>query len=298
MPGEELAELSAALEAAVARAGASTVLIDARRRYGASGIVWGPGILITAAHVIEHSERIAVRFADGRSQRAELAGMDAGADVAVLRVEADSLTVPSFAAPPDVGALALTLGRPSADGISASLGIVSAVGGPWRTRLGVPVSGYLRTDARMLPGFSGGPLVSARGEVFGMNTSLLARDGGFTIPHAALQPLVESLLAHGRVRRAFLGVATQPIAIAQAGAPAGIAQEHGLLVTSVDTGGPAARAGLLLGDVLLALGDTELEDTDELLGSLGAERIEVELPLRVLRAGTLRDLRITPGERD
>lgn len=297
MPGETLGDLSAALEAAVARAAESTVLVDARRRFGASGIVWEPDLVVTAAHVIERGNDILVTYPDGSSQPAELAGADAGIDVAVLRVVAGGGTVPQFVEAPGVGALALTVGRPSAQGVSASLGIVSAIAGQWRTQTGALVEGYLRSDAQMLPGFSGGPLVSTRGAVFGMNTSFLSRDGGLTIPHAALRSVVKSLLAHGRLRRAFLGVATQPVPLSQAGAPPMGSQDRGLLVTAVEGDGPAALAGLILGDVLLALGGEPLEDTDQLLGALGPERIGAELSIRVLRAGAVLDLRITPRER-
>ena len=186
MPGETLGDLSAALEAAVARAAESTVLVDARRRFGASGIVWEPDLVVTAAHVIERSSDIRVAYPGGSSQPAELAGADAGIDVAVLQVAAGGGTVPQFVEAPEVGTLALTMGRPSAQGVSASLGIVSAIAGQWRTRTGALVEGYPRSDAQMLSGFSGGPLVSTRGAVLEMNTSFLSRDGGLTIPHANL----------------------------------------------------------------------------------------------------------------
>lgn len=298
MPQNTLTELSDALEAAVARAAESTVCVEARRRHGASGIVWGPDAVVTAAHVIEESDDVQVHLPDGTRVAGELVGSDAGTDVAVLRVDVRDTPRPEFVDAPALGALALTVGRASADSLGASLGIISAVGGRWRTRTGASVDGYLRTDARMLPGFSGGPLVGASGGVFGMNTSLLARDGGFTIPAAALAPIVDSLREHGRLRRAFLGVATQPIRLAQAGAPADLTQERGLLITGVDPDGAAATGGALLGDVILALDEATVEETSDLLNALGPDRIGADVILRVLRAGAVHELRVVPGERD
>ena len=298
MPQDTLTDLSDALEATVARAAESTVCVQARRRHGASGIVWGPDAVVTAAHVIEHTDDVQVHLPDGTRAAGELVGLDAGTDVAVLRVDVRGAPRPQFIHAPALGALAVTVGRASADTVGASLGIISSVGGRWRTRMGAAVDGYLCTDARMLPGFSGGPLVGASGGVFGMNTSLLARDGGFTIPAAALAPIVDSLLAHGRLRRAFLGVATQPIRLAQAGAPADLTQERGLLITGVDPDGAAATGRALLGDVILALDEDTVEETSDLLNALGPDRIGANGTLRVLRASAVHALRIVPGERD
>ena len=298
MAAETLTELSDALARAVARAAESTVCVAARRRHGASGIVWGPDTVVTAAHVIEHTDDVQVHLPNGGQLAGELAGIDAGTDVAVLRVDVGGAPPPDFLETPALGALALTVGRASADDLGASLGIISGVGGRWRTRTGAAVGAYLRTDARMLPGFSGGPLVGASGGAFGMNTSLLARDGGFTIPADALAPIVDSLLEHGRMRRAFLGVATQPIRLEQAGAPSDVTQRHGLLVTGVDSDGAAAQGGVLLGDVILALDADSVEETSDLLNALGPDRIGAAVPLRVLRARAVHELDVTPGERD
>ncbi len=297
-PEEGLIGLSDALEAAVAQAAESIVCVEARRRHGASGIVWGPDAVVTAAHVIEHTDDVQVYLPDGTQVGGELVGLDAGTDVAVLRADVQGAPRPEFIDAPGLGALALTVGRASAESLGASLGIISGVGGRWRTRMGASVGAYLRTDARMLPGFSGGPLVGASGGVFGMNTSLLARDGGFTIPAAALTPIVDSLLEHGRLRRAFLGVATQPIRLAQAGAPADLTQERGLLITGVDPDGAAAAGGALLGDVILGLGEDNVEETSDLLNTLGPERIGADVSLRVLRAGAVHALKVVPGERE
>jgi S1-C subfamily serine protease len=298
MPDTALVDLSHSLEAAITRAAASTVLVSARQRIGASGIVGAPDTIVTAAHVLQDAESITIGFPDGSQEEAELVGADPGTDVAVLRVPGGAAVVAPRADMPGVGALALTLGRPRLGPPQASLGIISAVGGPWRSRTGYTVMSYLQTDAQMLPGFSGGPLVGGDGATFGMTTSALARDGGTAIPWTALDPIVNAFLSHGRLRRAFLGVATQPIALARAGAPDSISQERGLLVTACDADGPAAAAGVFLGDVLLTFAEAPLQDTDDLLAALGADRIGEAHVLEVLRAGALQRLDVTPTERD
>ena len=198
-----------------------------------------------------------------------------------------------------MGALTLSIGRPRGE-VAASLGLLSARGGAWRTRTGPSIDGFLRTDAIMFPGFSGGPLVDTEGALLGLNTSLYARGGGFAIPTQALSPIVDSLLTHGRLRRAFLGIASQPTALHAAQAEHA-EQEGGLLVVGLDPDGPAQAAGLLVGDIIIRLGDREAEslirETADLLDALGADRIGVETGLEILRAGERHSLRVTPVER-
>lgn len=294
-----LAELSDQLAAAVERAARSTVLVSARRRIPASGIVWDATTVLTADHVIEQEEAISILLPDGSSHDATVVGRDPGSDLAILRVGAGTLE-PAERAPDDsyhVGSLALAVGRPSEEGPMASFGIVSAISGPWRTRRGHRIANYLRSDTTFFPGFSGGPLVDAAGRVIGVNSSRLGRGAGLTIPLAAAAPIINDLLERGRVRRAYLGVSSQVVPLPSALAGQLNGQQSGLLVVMVEQGSPADAAGLLVGDILARAGDTVLTDTESLQLQLTPERVGAAFPLTVLRGGTPREITITPADR-
>lgn len=294
-----LSELSAALVDAVEQAAASTVLVSARRRFPASGIAWSAdGVIVTADHVLERDDRVEVVLPSGERLAATIAGRDPGSDVTALRVAA-ALT-PAQVAPGGearVGSMVLALGRPTTDGPMASFGVISAIGGPWRTFRGTEVEGYIRPDTTFYPGFSGGPLIDVNGRLLGMNSSRLGRGSGLTIPSAALSRIVADLLAAGRVRRAYLGISSQVVRLPATVASALEGRETGLLIVSVEPGSPAEAAGLLVGDTLVALASTALTDTDDLQAALGAGRIGQPTPVTVVRAGEVRDLSVTPGER-
>ena len=231
-----LTALSEAMAEAVAKAGAATVLVNARRRFPASGIAYAADLILTADHVVERDDDITVVLPDGSELKATVAGRDPGSDLAVLRLER-AAAVAAEPAPQDprVGQLTLSLGRPTQEGIQASLGIVSAIGGPVRTGRGGLLDRYLRTDATPYPGFSGGPLVDAAGRVIGVNTSGLARGASLAIPVGLAWQIAETLTKHGRVRRGFLGVRSQPVTIPTAQQKA-LAREQssGLLLVAVE----------------------------------------------------------------
>ena len=296
-----LTELSDALAAAVERAGAATVRVNARRRLAASGVVWSPdGVVLTSDHVIEREEEIKVGLPGGREVPARLAGRDPGSDLAVLRVSGADLTPAERALENSakVGHIVLALGRPTAEGLMASMGVVSTLGGPWRSFRGGQVEGYLRSDVTFYPGFSGGPLVDAAGRVVGINSSRLGRGAGLTIPAAAAQKIVDALLRQGRIRRGYLGIGSQPVRLPPAlAAKLGGGQETGLLVVTVEPGSPAERAGLLIGDILVGMAGAPVRDTDDLQALLGSDRVGQAAPLIVLRGGDRRELTVTVGER-
>jgi S1-C subfamily serine protease len=300
---DSLAALSDGLADAVARGARSTVLVDGRSRLPASGVVWsadGAGAaIVTADHVLERDDEISVGLPDGSEVAATIAGRDPGSDLAVLRVAASGLEAAEQA--PEggtrVGHLVLALGRPTAGGPQASLGVVSAIGGAWRTFRGGRVDGYLRPDVTFYPGFSGGPLVDARGRVAGINSSRLRRGAGLTIPSAAVAGIAGTLLEQGRIRRGYLGVASQPARLPEALAAQLDGQDTGLLIVSVEGGSPADAAGLLIGDILVRIDGARLEDHAELQAALGADRVGRATPLTVLRGGEARELSVTVGER-
>ncbi|HET8627622.1 MAG TPA: trypsin-like peptidase domain-containing protein [Thermomicrobiales bacterium] len=303
-PAGALAQLSAGLADAVERAGAAVVRVEARRGHGATGIVWSrEGQIVAADHTIEREDDITVGFADGRTLAAKLVARDPGTDLALLTVEtADqagehAYTPLARASDADVriGHLVLALGRPGAD-VMASLGIVSAVGGPWRTGRGGRIERYVRTDATLYTGFSGGPLVDAAGRLVAINSWTLSQGAGFAIPVGTVERVVQALTTGG-VKRPYLGVGAQAVAL-----PGGVkaqvgGQETGLILLTVEPNGPGAKSGLLIGDVLVAFNGQALRSTEDLLAQLQAAGAGQAATAKLVRGGELRDLPVTVGER-
>ena len=177
----------------------------------------------------------------------------------------------------------------------ATLGVISALGGSWRTPAGGEIDRYLQTDVVMYPGFSGGPLVGSTGQFIGLNTSALLRGVSLTVPATTLKSVVETLLAHGRVRRGYLGVGAQPVRLP--GALAGQAgQETGLLLVSVESGSPAEKGGLLLGDTIITFDGQPVRHLDDLLSLLSGDRVGKAVPVRILRGGQIQQQTVTVGE--
>lgn len=294
-----LVALSEAMAEVVRRAGAATVMVDARRRMPASGIAYAPDLVLTAEHVVERDEDITVNLPDGTALVARVAGRDAGRDLALLRLETTALTAAEIGTETaQVGQLALALGRPSRDGIQTSLGVVSAIGGPARTGRGGLLESYIRTDTIPYPGFSGGPLVDAAGRVVGLNTSGLSRGAALTIPVSLAWQVAAALAEHGHIRRGYLGVRSQPVAITPAQQQAlGRSQESGLLLVWIEEAGPAAQGGLLVGDILVALGGEAVADHDELLARLVGSGVGQPVAVQALRGGQPVTLQVVVGER-
>ena len=294
--GDAAFELSQQLAAAVEHAAARVVGVLGRRRGPSSGVVWDDGLVVTAHHVLEWDEGIEVTLADGATAGATLVGRDPTTDVALLRVAAAGLAPAHWAdAPPRVGHLALGLSR--ARGLRAGQGIVTAVGGPWRTAAGGLIDRLVETDVGPYPGFSGGLLIDTAGAGLGLNTAGLLRGAGVAVPPATLQRVVAALLEHGQVRRGFLGVGTMPVRL-EAAASAAAGQAGGLMITSVQPGGPAEQAGVLLGDVLLAFDGHATTSPRDLVARLDHDRVGHPATLRFLRAGQPLELDVTVGSRD
>ncbi len=293
-----LEELSTGLADAVERVGASTVTVNARPRIPASGIAWAPGLVVTADHVVEQDEEITIGLPDGREVKATLAGRDPGSDLAALRVEAELEPAERAAeGSARVGHLVLAVGRPSKSDLQTSIGVVSAVGGAWRSRSGAEVEGYLRSDTTFFPGFSGGPLADVEGRVLGINTSRFRPGSGITIPVVAAARIVDALVSQGRIRRAYFGVGTQPVRLPEALVESAGGQATGLLVVSVADDSPAARAGIFVGDILVALENTALTSTEAFQGALTPERVESSVRVTVLRGGERREVAATLAAR-
>lgn len=287
-------QYSDSLAAAVEKAAQATVSVDARGRLPASGIVWSAdGEILTADHVVQRDENIQVTLADGRTLAAGVVGRDPGSDLALLKVEASGLPLPEFAVTVKVGHLVFAVGRPQ--GVQATLGSVVALGGPVRGRQR-SFEAYIQSDVTMYPGFSGGPLVDASGRVAGLNSSALARGASLAIPVAVLRSVAEALRRDGRVKRGFLGVSTQPVALAE-GVAAQLGQATGLMVINAEKDSPAAAGGLMQGDVIVALGARTVADIEDLQVALGPETVNQDVTVKVVRGGEVRELKVTVGVR-
>jgi S1-C subfamily serine protease len=293
-------EFSDSLADAVALAGQSIVQVSARRRVGATGLIWSAdGLIVTADHVIQRVEEIEIGLPDGRDIAARLIGRDPGTDIAVLKVDAGGLTpaVPS-ATESKVGHLVLALGRPFGGSPMATMGIVSAAGGAWRTWRGGRIEGVVRSDVTLYPGFSGGPLIDGSGRVIGMNSSALARGLAVTVPHAVLRRVAQALTSQGKVRHGYLGIAAQPVGLPDSlRQRAGLTVETGLLLVGVEPGSPADRAGLLLGDILVAFAGGSTGGLEALNDRLGPDSVGTQQVAKIVRGGEVMDITVTVGER-
>ena len=294
-----LMELSDALADAAELAGKSTVLVDARRRMPASGIVFAPDLILTADHVIEKEEDIPVVLAEGTELSAQVAGRDAGSDLAVLKLERAAGTVAEMTkSPARLGQLALALARPSREGIEASLATVSAIGGPVRTGRGGMLERYIRTDGISYPGFSGGPLIAADATVLGLNTSGLSNGPAITIPADIAWNIGETLARHGRIKRGYLGIRSQTVDLSNAVQDVlKRKQETGLLVMSVEKNSPAAKGGLIVGDILVAVAGQPVLHHDELFARLNGDVAGKSTTVEIVRGGQPQALNVPVGER-
>ncbi|MCL4297287.1 MAG: trypsin-like peptidase domain-containing protein [Anaerolineae bacterium] len=295
---DTLKNLSNALAQTVAAASPSIVRVEGRRRLAASGIVWSAdGLIVTAHHTVQKEEGLQVGLPDGQTVAATLVGRDPTTDLVVLRAEARNLTPLALAAESmQVGHLVLALGRPGQT-VQATLGIISALGESWRTSVGGLIDRYVQTDVVMYPGFSGGPLVNAPGQLLGLNTSALVRGISLTIPAGTLQRVVDMLVKHGKVRRGYLGVNTQPVRL-PAALEQQLGQEAGLLLAAVEPGSPAEQGGLLLGDTIVAVEGSAVQQHDDLLALLGSDRVGTSVKIRIVRGGQIQEMSVVVGERN
>ncbi len=294
-----LTAFSDSLVQAVAKAGNSTVLVNGRHRLPASGIAYAADLVLTADHVVERDEDLSVTLPGGETISVTIAGRDPGNDLALLRLEKASLTPAEKASQEArVGQVVIALGRPSQDGIEASLGIISSVGGPARTGRGGLLERYLRTDSIPFPGLSGGPLADTEGKVVGLNTSGLAHGAAITIPAYLAWADAESLAKFGYIKRGYIGIRSQQVELSsEAGKALGREQGTGLLLVSVEKASPAEAGGLMVGDILVAVSRQPVPDHDSLMAQLSGETVGKPLAVQVLRGGQPVDVTLTPAER-
>ena len=302
-----LADMSDALARSVETAGTNVVRVEARRRIPASGIIWSAdGLIVTANHVVRRDRKVKVGLPDGQVVKAEIVGRDPSSDLALLKIEAEGLSAVERAAVGtaavrtaskdlQVGHLVLALGRPGRT-VQATLGIVSAYGDSWRTSMGGQIDQYLQTDVVMYPGFSGGPLVNASAQIIGLNTSALMRGLSLSIPSATIDRVVSALVKHGRVQRGYLGVSTQSVRL-PAAVRDELSQKTGLLIVSVEPDSPADDGGLVLGDTIVGLEESAVRHHDDLLAHLSGDLVGIKIPMKIVRGGEVRTIKVTIGER-
>jgi len=293
-----LTEFSNGLTSAVEKGGAHTILVDARKRYPASGIAYAEDLILTADHVVTREDDIKVLLPDGKELKATLAGRDPGSDLALLRLAEKALTPTKTSDDVKVGQLVLALGRPNSAGMQASWGIVTAISGPARTHRGGLLDEYISTETTPYPGFSGGPLVNTEGEVLGLNTSGLTRGSSLTIPVKVAWRIADALAKHGSVKRGYLGVRTQPVEIPEA-ARKSLKREQtsGLLILWLEENGPAQQGGLFVGDTIVAVGNQPVGDPDDLFSALNSDTVGKSIAVEVLRGGRPETVAVTVGER-
>ena len=276
------------------------VAVHARAHYASSGVHWRTGVIVTADHTVRRDEDIQVTLPDGKQAEASLLGRDSGTDIAALKVKEFGPGAPLSDGAGTVrpGELALVLGRSPDSGPNASMGVISAFSGPWRTWRGGKLDSYIRLDAKLFPNSSGAAVVDSRGRLLGIATSGLSRIAGLTIPATSINRVVDALMAKGRVPRGYLGIGAQPIALPDSlRKNLALSGKSGIMVVRVEPEGPADHAGILLGDIFVGLGDVPLEGIEDLQSFSDSGVIGKPVKARVIRAGELREIEITVGER-
>jgi S1-C subfamily serine protease len=300
---------SRAVTAAVERAGPAVVHVTVPPRQGrsggaGSGVVVSPdGLILTNSHVAQRAASLQVTTAEGRRFPARLIGDDADTDLALLRAETDA-ALPA-AELGDSGALrpgqiAIAIGNPLGFSSTVTAGVVSALGRTLAGHGGRPIEDVIQTDAALNPGNSGGALVDGLGRVIGINTAVIMGAQGlcFAVASNTARLVLGQLIRFGRVKRASLGLSGQKEAVPRRFARAhGIAQSHGVLVTELIAGAPAARAGIERGDLILSAAGQQIGGVDALLRWLTGDRVGEPAEFLVLRRGDLRRISVVPVER-
>ncbi|MBV8728633.1 MAG: serine protease [Acidobacteriia bacterium] len=290
LASSSLATLSNNLAAVVERAGKSVVAVHARARFSSAGVIWGPGFIVTAEHTVRREEEITVTLPDGSDHPATLVGSDSGTDIAVLKLPASAgAPAPLSSIEPRPGHLALAIGRSENSGVNASLGIISAVSGSWRTWRGGRLDKYIRLDLTMYPSSSGAAVIDTEGGLIGIATSGLSRIAGLAIPASTINRVADEILSRGHVARGYLGVGLQPVTLSD--------HRKGLIILSVEREGPADKAGLLVGDILVSLGGKPTGDTGDVQTALESTLVGQPIEAGLLRGGEARSISITIGER-
>jgi S1-C subfamily serine protease len=309
--GALLDAYSRAVTGAVARVAPAVAHVSVKRPRGrggeqqgsGSGFVIAPdGYLVTNSHVAGGASAIEVTLPDGRTVGASVVGDDPDSDLAVLKLAAGDLAWCRFAdsSAVRVGQIAIAIGSPYGFQHTVTAGIVSARGRSMRAQSGRLLDNILQTDAALNPGNSGGPLLDATGAVIGVNTAVIRAAQGicFAIASSTAERVTVALIREGRVRRAWLGLGGQTLALPRRIARHfALARESGVRVETVEAGSPAAIGGILTGDVIVAIDAVPIADIDDLMRALGSEAIDRPLEVTAVRRDRLVRSTLTPRER-
>ena len=305
--GEVLDAYSRAVVGAVEDVGPAVVNVEVQGKNGrpagsGSGFMFTPdGFILTNSHVVHGASRVEVSLADGRRYPAEMIGDDPETDLAVVRIDAPDLAWARLGDSTElkVGQLVIAVGNPLGFSATVTAGVVSALARSFRSRAGRLIDNVIQTDAALNPGNSGGPLVTARGEVVGVNTAIIPMAQGicFAIPSNTAMFVASRLMRDGRVKRSYIGVGGQNVPLHRRVVRFHQLQtETGVQVTQVEPESPAARAGLVPGDTIVAMGETPVGGIDDLHRLLTEEKVGVSSTLTVLRGVEKVALSVVPGE--
>jgi len=289
-----LTDFSNELADAAAKAAPSVIQVQGRRQ-PASGVIYAAGVVVTTTRALRREDKLHVR-SDGDPVEAELAGWDPATGLAILKAPALSGSPIAVAKQaPRVGNLALALARSWSNGLTVSAGVVSIIGGPLQTGRRRAIDQIIRTTAPMHDGFAGGAFIDTSGALLGITTASTIRGLGVVIPAGIAWSTAQHLLEHGGLKRGYLGIAGQPVRLPESQRIGEV--EEGLLVVAVSADAPAARAGILLGDVILSADGQTIGSPEELLDWLTADRVGKSATLRLLRGGKPTEVSVTIGER-
>ena len=293
-------QLSKEISEAVAQAGRSIVAVDGRGGRTSAGIVWRTEFVLTAAHTIRKEANIGIISAPGKTVTARLAGRASGAGVALLKLDQPIEATPADlggGAPLAVGELVVAVARTRRGNLVASSGILSGLMGEWQMG-GTRIDQFIRPDLMLYPGFSGGALIGGDGKILGITTSGLLRGKPMAIPASTLTRIAEELSSKGHVATPYVGLLMQPVSIQESlKKQSGVQASGGLLVMHVEPGGPADRAGVFIGDILIELEGRSADDLEDLQQILRQRGVNQPLKTGVLRGGQKTELTITIGER-
>ncbi len=296
----ELIELSNALAQATERAAASAVAVHTEPRGSSSGVVWRSGIIVTAEHALRRDEETQVTLPDGRVAAAALVGRDPSTDLAVLKCAEATGAVAAFGdvAALKPGNLTLVVGRTRASGPVAALGVVSLVAPERRTWTGAALAPYIRLDVALQPTAVGGAVVDAHGRAVGIATPRFARFGAIAVPAPAIDRVVDTLLRKGHIPQGYLGVGLQPVRLPDALRQSlQRSEKTAAMVLEVEPEGPAHKAGIIIGDILVALAGSPVARLEDVHAQLRGEAIGKPLALKFVRGGAAQEVNIVVGER-
>ncbi len=296
----ELQNLSNELAGAVERASAGVVAVHARPRINSSGIVWRKNLILTSSEGVRFEDGIKVLLPDGKVSEARLRGSDPGTDLALLEADTGSNPPIEFADDHNLktGQLVLAVGRTTATGPIASFGVISGVSGEWKSWRSGKLDPFVRLDVSVYPTSSGGAAVDAGGALIGLVSTGLSRTSVLAVTRKTVDRVAPKLLDHGYVGRGFLGVALQPVALpADLKGKLKLEQDTAVMLLGVEPNGPAAAAGLIMGDILLHTGNSVISDAETLADALDSASIGQALSFRVLRAGAILEVQVRIGER-